>query len=54
MEWGGFHLESDLVLVPRGISFTLALSDKIQGITWKNRFGFIAINLPTCLLWQMG
>lgn len=44
MEWGGFDLHSELVLVPRGHTFTSALSDKIQGVKWENRFGFIAIN----------
>lgn len=44
MEWGGFDLNSELVLVPRGTSFTSALSGEKQGMTWKNRYGFIAIN----------
>lgn len=44
MEWGGFDLNSELVLVPHNTSFTSALSDKKQGMTWKNKFGFIAIN----------
>jgi len=44
MEWGGFDLHSELVLVPRGTSFTSALSGTTQGMTWKNQFGFIAIN----------
>jgi choloylglycine hydrolase len=44
MEWGGFDLNSELVLAPRGTSFTSALSGGKQGMTWKNQFGFIAIN----------
>jgi len=44
MEWGGFDLHSELILVPRGTSFTSALSATTQGMTWKNRFGFVAIN----------
>ncbi len=44
MEWGGFDLNSELVLVPRGTSFTSALSAEKSGLAWKNRFGFIAIN----------
>ena len=44
MEWGGFDLKSELVLMPRGTSFTPALSAEKQGMTWNNRFGFIAIN----------
>ncbi len=44
MEWGGFDLESQLVLAPRGTSFTSALSTSKQGMMWKNQFGFIAIN----------
>lgn len=35
MEWGGFDLKSDLVLVPRGTSFTSALSASRQGMTWN-------------------
>ena len=45
MEWGGFDLDSELVLVSRGTSFTSALSGEKQGMAWKNRFGFIAINI---------
>ena len=44
MEWGGFDLNSELVLVPRGHSFVSALSSEKQGMSWKNQFGFIAIN----------
>jgi len=44
MEWGGFDLHSELALVPRGTSFTSALSGGRQGLAWKNQFGFIAIN----------
>lgn len=49
MEWGGFDLYSELVLVPRGTSFTSALSAEKSGMTWQNRFGFISIN-PAKLL----
>jgi len=44
MEWGGFDLKSELVLVPRGHSFASAVSSEKQGMSWKNQFGFIAIN----------
>lgn len=44
MEWGGFDLRSDLVLVPRGTSFASALSGDKQGMSWQNQFGFVAIN----------
>ena len=44
MEWGAFDLQSDLVVVPRNLSFTSALGGGRQGMTWKNRFGFVAIN----------
>lgn len=44
MEWGGFDLNSELILVPRGTAFVSALSKEKQGLNWKNRFGFIAIN----------
>lgn len=44
MEWGGFDLHSDLVVVPRGTSFTSALTGGKQGMAWQNQFGFVAIN----------
>lgn len=44
MEWGAFDLQSDLVLVPRDHSFTSELGGGKQGMTWKNKFGFVAIN----------
>ena len=44
MEWGGFDLRSDLLLVPRDTTFTSALSDHKDGMAWQNQLGFIAIN----------
>lgn len=44
MEWGGFDLNSELILVPRNTSFMATLMGKKQGLAWKNKFGFIAIN----------
>lgn len=44
MEWGGFDLDSELVLMPRGVAQTSALTAKQQGMTWKNQYGFVAIN----------
>ncbi len=44
MEWGAFDLKSDLVLVPRKLSFTSELGQGKQGMSWKNKFGFVAIN----------
>ena len=44
MEWGAFDLQSDLVLVPRNLSFTSELGGGRQGMTWRNKFGFVAIN----------
>jgi len=45
MEWGGFDLDSELDRVSHGTSFTSALSGEKQGMSWKNRFDFIAINI---------
>jgi len=44
MEWGAFDLHSDLVLVPRNLSSTSELGGGKQGMTWRNKFGFVAIN----------
>jgi choloylglycine hydrolase len=44
MEWGAFDLQSDLVLVPRNLSFASELGGGKQGMTWKNRYGYIAMN----------
>jgi choloylglycine hydrolase len=44
MEWGGFDLNSELVLVPRGTPSTSTLPGKKQGMTWKNQHGFVSIN----------
>jgi choloylglycine hydrolase len=44
MEWGAFDLQSDLVLVPRNLSFSSELGGGKQGMTWRNKFGFVAIN----------
>jgi len=44
MEWGAFDLESDLVLVPRNLPFTSELGGGKQGMTWSNKYGYVAIN----------
>jgi choloylglycine hydrolase len=44
MEWGVFDLQSDLVLVPRNLPFTSELGGGKQGMTWKNKYGYVAIN----------
>ncbi len=44
MEWGAFDLQSELVLVPRNISFTSELGEGKKGMNWHNKYGFVAIN----------
>ncbi|MAE07397.1 MAG: choloylglycine hydrolase [Bacteroidetes bacterium] len=44
-EWGAFDAESDVVLVPRNYSFVSDLGGGKQGMNWKNKYGFIAINM---------
>lgn len=45
LEWGIFDFKSNLVMVPRNLSNTANLGDNKQGrITWKNKYGFVAIN----------
>lgn len=43
-EWGAFDTESELVLVPRDLTFTAVLDEGVQGMTWKNKYGYVAIN----------
>lgn len=43
-EWGAFDAQSNLVLVPRNLTFTSKLGGGKQGMTWKNKYGYIAIN----------
>ncbi len=43
-EWGVFDMKSNLVLVPRNLTFTSELGGGKNGMTWKNKYGFVAIN----------
>ena len=45
MEWGAYDFHSNLVLNPRNYSNTSMLGGGVKGMTWKNRFGFMAINV---------
>ncbi len=44
MEWGASDLKSEMVLVPRAMSFSSALAAGKTGVTWKNEYGFVGIN----------
>ncbi|MFA6320286.1 MAG: choloylglycine hydrolase family protein [Candidatus Omnitrophota bacterium] len=43
-EWGAFDTEPDIVMVPRNYKFTSKLKDGKLGMTWKNKYGYVAIN----------
>ncbi len=43
-EWGIFDLKSNLVMVPRNLTHTSDLGGENKGKTWKNKYGFVAIN----------
>lgn len=43
-EWGAFDTEPDLVMVPRNLAFTSNLGDGKQGVSWRNKYGFVGIN----------
>ncbi|MDD5155506.1 MAG: choloylglycine hydrolase family protein [Candidatus Omnitrophica bacterium] len=43
-EWGVFDLKSNLVLVPRNFLNTSNLDNGKQGMSWKSKYGFVAIN----------
>ena len=44
MEWGAFDLHSELILVPRQLSFVSELGGGKKGMAWKNKYGFVAMN----------
>jgi len=44
MEWGAFDLHTELVLVPRQLSFTSELGGGKKGMTWENKYGYVAMN----------
>jgi len=44
MEWGAFDLHTELMLIPRNLPFTSELGGGKKGMTWKNKFGFVAMN----------
>lgn len=44
MEWGATDLKSELVRVPRNMSFSSALGGEKIGKSWKNSLGFVGIN----------
>ena len=44
MEWGTFDLNSRLVVVPRGHAFSSTMVDGRQGMSWKARYGAVAID----------
>ena len=43
-EWGAFDAKSNLVMVPRNLTFISKLDGGKQGMTWKNKYGYVAIN----------
>jgi choloylglycine hydrolase len=44
MEWGASDLKSELVLVPRNMTFTSALGAGETGMVWNNLYGFVGVN----------
>ena len=44
MEWGASDLKSEMMLVPRAMSFSSALGDGKTGAAWKNAYGFVGVN----------
>ena len=43
-EWGAFDAKSNLMMVPRNLTSTSKLADGKLGMTWKNKYGYVAIN----------
>ena len=44
MEWGAFDLNSRVAIVPRGFGFAGQTPDGQNGMRWKARFGFVAMD----------
>ncbi len=44
LEWGAFDLKSNLLIVPRRQETTSDLGNKVSGMTWKNKYGYVALN----------
>ena len=44
MEWGASDLKSEMMLVPRSMSFSSALGDGKTGARWTNQYGFVGVN----------
>ena len=44
MEWGTFDLNSQVVIVPRGYTFTAHTPDKKPGVTWTGQYGFVGLD----------
>ena len=43
-EWGLFDAQADLVLTPRNYTTTSDLGYGVKGMTWKAKYGYVAIN----------
>lgn len=44
LEWGAFDLNSRVVVIPRGHKFTGSTPDGKPGLTWKAKYGVVAID----------
>ena len=45
IEWGGFSLESKLVILPRGQKNTSFTPQGQNGLSWKNKYGAVGISV---------
>lgn len=45
MEWGTFDLNSRVAIVPRGHEFSSETLDGKKGLTWKTRYGAVALDM---------
>lgn len=45
IEWGGFSLESKLVIMPRGEQNTSLTPQGKNGLSWKNKYGAVGISV---------
>ncbi|AUC14064.1 hypothetical protein BTO06_02320 [Tenacibaculum sp. SZ-18] len=44
MEWGAYDMQPELLVYPRNYTYRTELQDKIIGMTWVGKYGFVGIN----------
>lgn len=45
IEWGGYNLNSKLIVMPRGVAAQANTPDGKNGLKWKGKYGYVGISL---------